>query len=182
MPRYFFNVRDGSDLPDTEGSELPDLRAAQIEAIRTSGEMLHGIKGGADFWSGDDERHGRRRTARFHAPVLGNGARQASPALMRFLPKAELFANVPPSATPPPVMVDWNRPLTRVLTLKSGEQLRTLHDAAELFTHRFGSVTKSAPLEHAIGLLLRAAETGTRADRKAATDQVELVLRLNGMG
>jgi hypothetical protein len=42
----------------------------------------------------------------------------------------------------PPVMVDWNRPLTRVLTLKSGERLRTLHDAAELFTHRFGSVTK----------------------------------------
>jgi hypothetical protein len=100
---------------------------------------------------------------------------------MRFLPKAELIANVPPSATPPPVMVDWNRPLTRVLTLKSGEQLRTLHDAAELFTHRFGSVTKSAPLEHAIGLLLRAAETGTRADRKAATDQVALVLRFNMM-
>jgi hypothetical protein len=78
-------------------------------------------------------------------------------------------------------MVDWSRPLTRVLTLKSGEQLRTLHDAAELFTRRFGSVTKSAPLEHAIGLLLRAAKTGARADRKAATDQVALVLRLNAM-
>ena len=74
---------------------------------------------------------------------------------MRFLPKAELFANVPPSATPPPVMVDWNRPLTRVLILKTGERLRTLHDAAELITRQFGSVTKSAPLEQAIGLLLR---------------------------
>ena len=30
--------------------------------------------------------------------------------------------------------VDWSRPLTRVLTLKSGERLRTLHDAAELFS------------------------------------------------
>jgi hypothetical protein len=38
-----------------------------------------------------------------------------------------------------PVRVDWNRPLTRVLTLKSGERLRTLHDAAELITRRFGS-------------------------------------------
>ncbi len=69
-------------------------------------------------------------------------------------------------------MVDWNQPLSRVLILKSGERLRTLHDAAELITRRFGSVTKSAPLEHAIGLLLRVAKTGTRADRKAATDQV----------
>ena len=78
-------------------------------------------------------------------------------------------------------MVDWSRPLTRVLVLKSGERLRTLHDAAEQFTRQFGSVPKSALLEHAIGLLLRAAETGTRADRKAATDQVALVLRFNMM-
>ena len=76
-------------------------------------------------------------------------------------------------------MVDWNRPLTRVLILKTGERLRTLHDAADLITRRFGSVTKSAPLEHAIRLLLRAVEAGTRADRKAATDQVAVVLQLN---
>jgi hypothetical protein len=48
--------------------------------------------------------------------------------------------------------VDWNRPLTRVLILKTGERLRTLHDAAELITRRFGSVTNSALLEHAIVL------------------------------
>ena len=78
-------------------------------------------------------------------------------------------------------MVDWTRPLTRVPILKTGERLRMLHDAADLITHRFGSVTKSAPLEHAIVLLLRAAETGTRADRKAATDQVAVVLRFNMM-
>ena len=76
-------------------------------------------------------------------------------------------------------MVDRNQPLSRVLILKSGERLRTLHDAAELITRRFGSVTKPAPLEHAIVLLLRAAETGTQADRKAATDQVAHVLRFN---
>ena len=50
-------------------------------------------------------------------------------------------------------MVDWTQPLTRTLTLKSGERLLTLHDAADLFTRIFGSVTKSAPLEHAIRLL-----------------------------
>jgi hypothetical protein len=56
-------------------------------------------------------------------------------------------------------MVDWTRPLTHVLILKMGERLRTLHDAADLFMRRFGSVTKSAPLGHAIRLLLCAAET-----------------------
>ena len=78
-------------------------------------------------------------------------------------------------------MVDWTRPLTRTLILKTGERLRTLHDAAELITRRFGSVTKSAPLEDAIGLLLRAAETGTEADRKAATDQMAVALRFHMM-
>src|SRR5918995_1828247 len=94
----------------------------------------------------------------------------ASPALVRC--KTECLANTPPLRqertlncplpSSPLVMVDWTRPLTRVLTLKSGVQLRTLHDAAELITRRFGSVTKSASLEHTIGLLLRVAKTGTR--------------------
>jgi hypothetical protein len=34
-------------------------------------------------------------------------------------------------------------------------------------------------MEHTIARLLRAAETGTRADRKAATEQVATVLRVN---
>jgi hypothetical protein len=34
-------------------------------------------------------------------------------------------------------MMDWNRPRTRVLILKTGERLRTLHNAAELITRRF---------------------------------------------
>lgn len=77
--------------------------------------------------------------------------------------------------------VDWTLPLTRPLPLKGGRRLRTLWDAAELITRRFGNVTQDAVLEHAIVLLLRAAETGTQADRKAATDQVALVPRLNVM-
>jgi hypothetical protein len=50
-----------------------------------------------------------------------------------------------------------------------------------LIAGRFQTATRDDPLEHAITLVIRAAETGTRADRKAATDQVALVLQLNVM-
>ena len=60
--------------------------------------------------------------------------------------------------------VDWSRPLSRTLTLKSGEQLRTLDDAASLLSKR---LSHSAALEHTIARLLRTAETGTKADCKA---------------
>ena len=34
MPRYYFHVRDGSDLrKDREGIELPDLQAARAKAL-----------------------------------------------------------------------------------------------------------------------------------------------------
>ncbi len=54
MPRYFFHIHDGQDYPDAEGTELPDLQAARVEAFRTSGELLRGHEGSAEFWSGDD--------------------------------------------------------------------------------------------------------------------------------
>jgi hypothetical protein len=40
MPRYFFNVHDGRDLPDTDGIELAGRDAAHKEAFRAAGEML----------------------------------------------------------------------------------------------------------------------------------------------
>jgi len=41
MPRYFFHVREGSELSrDTEGQDLPDVEAARREAISTSREIL----------------------------------------------------------------------------------------------------------------------------------------------
>jgi hypothetical protein len=40
MPRYFFNVHDGKDLPDNEGTELPGRNEAHRQAIITEGEML----------------------------------------------------------------------------------------------------------------------------------------------
>jgi len=41
MPRYFFHVREGSELTrDTEGQELANTEAARAEAICTGREML----------------------------------------------------------------------------------------------------------------------------------------------
>jgi hypothetical protein len=34
MPRYFFNIMDGSPVVDREGVELPDAAAARKEATR----------------------------------------------------------------------------------------------------------------------------------------------------
>jgi hypothetical protein len=73
----------------------------------------------------------------------------------------------------------WNKPLAYELPLKDGRILRTLHDARYVFASGvFDGVTHSPPLEHALDLLLKAAETGTPDDVKAATDQIGVVLRL----
>ena len=50
MPRYFFHVKDGQDLPDDLGSELPDTAAVRGHALKTAGEMLR--DGGGEIWSG----------------------------------------------------------------------------------------------------------------------------------
>jgi hypothetical protein len=42
MPRYFFNLHDGTSLPDTVGSEHPDLLSARSEAVETIGVRLKG--------------------------------------------------------------------------------------------------------------------------------------------
>jgi hypothetical protein len=40
MPRYFFDIKDGQDLPDRQGSLFPNLAAARLEAVRYSAEIL----------------------------------------------------------------------------------------------------------------------------------------------
>lgn len=41
MPRYYFHVREGSELSrDTEGQEMPNAEAARKEAISASREIL----------------------------------------------------------------------------------------------------------------------------------------------
>lgn len=52
MPRYFFNVHDGSDLPDPEGTELADLDAARKYAVRYAACLL--LDSSETFWGGTD--------------------------------------------------------------------------------------------------------------------------------
>jgi hypothetical protein len=73
----------------------------------------------------------------------------------------------------------WAKPLAYELPLKDGRTLRTLHDARDVFASGvFAGVTRSPPLEHALDLLIRAAETGEDDDVEAATDQIATVLRI----
>jgi hypothetical protein len=78
--------------------------------------------------------------------------------------------------TPP----HWDAPLSRVLTPR-GAQLSTLREAGQFLSERFSNVTHDASLKRAIELLMRAAESGEAKDRKAATDQVVLVLLSRGL-
>ena len=52
MPRFHFNVHDGSDYPDLEGAELEDVPAARKYAVRYFGELLQGDP--CTFWSGEE--------------------------------------------------------------------------------------------------------------------------------
>lgn len=52
MPRYFFNVKDGKDLPDDEGTVLADAHAARVMAVFSSGEMIRAHA--EQFWKDCD--------------------------------------------------------------------------------------------------------------------------------
>lgn len=54
MPRYFFHVVDGHELPDETGTELPGLAEARHQAVHTAGQLLR--DSGDDLWSGHDWR------------------------------------------------------------------------------------------------------------------------------
>jgi hypothetical protein len=76
---------------------------------------------------------------------------------------------------------DWFAKLTRTLALKDGTKLVTLADAHGCLIQHFKPATYSLRVGRgvlrAIELVMVAAETGAFADRTAATDQVEIVLR-----
>jgi hypothetical protein len=40
MPRFHFNIRNGSFGPDESGTDLPDLQSARVQAIAFTGELL----------------------------------------------------------------------------------------------------------------------------------------------
>lgn len=52
MPRYFFHVSDGSELPDHDGVELPGPGAARRQATALLGRLMAAAP--EDVWNGDD--------------------------------------------------------------------------------------------------------------------------------
>ncbi len=51
MPRYHFNVIDGTDTPDLSGADLGDLQEARLEGVRLMGGLMRDAP--EDFW-GDE--------------------------------------------------------------------------------------------------------------------------------
>ena len=73
---------------------------------------------------------------------------------------------------------DYRRKLAHPIALRDSNTLITLRDAANVLLYVVGSEnTRSGELSKASRLLLTAAESGKRADIKAATEQLERVLR-----
>jgi hypothetical protein len=71
---------------------------------------------------------------------------------------------------------NWSAKLTQSLTLKDGNKLVTLEDARRVVLAHLVTEIEYFDLTRAMELLLTAAETGSVADRKAATDHVVTVL------
>ena len=76
--RYFFQIRDGSNLPDHEGIELPHQSAVRAEAIRLAGGTF--ADHARDTWDGTewrlrvvDESGTVVFLARYSADDIGNG-------------------------------------------------------------------------------------------------------------
>ena len=70
----------------------------------------------------------------------------------------------------------WDAPLSRALR-GGNKPLHTLRDAGRYLTDNYANMTRSQALEHAIELLMKAAESGDRRDIKAATEQVARFLQ-----
>jgi len=77
--------------------------------------------------------------------------------------------------------LNYDRKLARMIRLADGGKLRTLRDASDLLAKKFRTVTVWETLGYAIEALMRAAETGKRADVITATDPIERVLRARHM-
>lgn len=51
MPRYFFHVHDGKDIPDHDGVELSGPEEARSQAVIATGEALKDLDG--EFWESE---------------------------------------------------------------------------------------------------------------------------------
>jgi hypothetical protein len=78
----------------------------------------------------------------------------------------------------------WSAKFIHPLTLKDGTELVTLADALSSLARYVGAGTTcgvARGTDLAMELLVKAAETGAYADRKAAADQVATVLSWRGV-
>ena len=50
MPRYFFHIIDGKDIPDHDGTELAGIAEARTQAIASAGAMI--AEQGDTVWNG----------------------------------------------------------------------------------------------------------------------------------
>ena len=82
-----------------------------------------------------------------------------------------------PRAKRPRLAPNYDRKLTRRITLADGTKLATLRDAANLFATQFATVKSCPLLEVAIGRLIVAAEDSKRDKAQAATEAIQSVLR-----
>ena len=73
----------------------------------------------------------------------------------------------------------WAAPLAHVIEIKGGRKLVTLADARTFILKR-PKRQHSAQWDRAIRCLLQAIETGSEADIKQATSQIELCILLAG--
>jgi hypothetical protein len=76
--------------------------------------------------------------------------------------------------------LNFQRNLTRSITLADGRHMKSLHDARTVLLD-VSVNARSGALDHAIRFLLLAAETGKRDDVAAATELTERVLRDRGL-
>ena len=74
----------------------------------------------------------------------------------------------------------WSLWLTHPLTLEDQTRLATLADARAVVVKHLTKRVDDAALTQVLKLLLIAARSGTLSDRKAATDQLEMLLRDQG--
>ena len=76
--------------------------------------------------------------------------------------------------------LNFQRNLTRSITLADGRHMKSLHDARTVLLD-VSVNARSGALDRAIRFLLLAAETGKRDDVAAATELTERVLRDRGL-
>ena len=72
--------------------------------------------------------------------------------------------------------LNFQRNLTRTITLTDGAQVKSLHDARTVLLD-VSVNARSGALDRSIRLLITAAETGKHDDVTAAIEQIEHVLR-----